>query len=57
VNWIIKYIRYNNNKNPKDMGKYEIEKYLSHLAIDLNVAKSTQDQAFNALHITGKTID
>ena len=49
TNWIIKYVKYNNKKHPRNMGKHEIEKYLSHLAIDLNVAKSTQDQAFNAL--------
>jgi integron integrase len=31
------------------MGKQEIEEFLSHLAIKLNVSKSTQNQAFNAL--------
>ena len=34
------------------MGKFEIEKYLYHLAIDLNVAKSTQDQAFKDVSTT-----
>ena len=31
------------------MGKQEIESFLTHLAVDLNVAASTQNQAFNAL--------
>ena len=31
------------------MGVPEIEAFLSHLAVDLNVASSTQNQAFNAL--------
>ncbi len=31
------------------MGKVEIEAYLTHLAVDKNVAASTQNQAFNAL--------
>ncbi len=31
------------------MGKHEIEAFLSHLAKNLNVASSTQNQAFNAM--------
>ena len=31
------------------MGKQEIESFLTHLALDLNVASSTQNQAFNAI--------
>jgi len=31
------------------MGKAEIETFLSHLAVDRNVAASTQNQAFNGL--------
>jgi len=48
--WILRYVRYYDGKHhPKDMGKVEIERFLSHLATDLNVAPSTQNQAFNAL--------
>ena len=44
------------------MGRQEIEAFLSHLAKDLNVASSTQNQAFNALlflykHILQKQLD
>ena len=49
VRWIKQYILFHNKRHPKDMGKEEIESYLSHLAVEKNVAASTQKQAFNAL--------
>lgn len=48
--WIIRYINYfNNEKHPRDMGKKEIDSFLSHLATERNVAASTQRQALNAI--------
>lgn len=48
--WIVRYIKFfNNQKHPKDMGKREIEVFLSHLATKENVAASTQRQALNAI--------
>jgi integron integrase len=49
VSWIRRFILYHNKKHPKDMGEPEVEAFLSHLAIDLKVASSTQNQALNAL--------
>jgi integron integrase len=49
VDWILRYIRFNDRKHPKDMGKAEIERFLSHLAINRDVAASTQNQALNAI--------
>ena len=49
INWIVKYVKFHNKKNPKTMGKLEIEQFLTYLAKECNVSKSTQDQAFNAL--------
>lgn len=49
VQWILRYIRFNNRRHPKDMGKLEIERFLSHLAINRNVSLATQNQAFNAI--------
>jgi len=49
VPWIKRYILFHNKRHPKDMGKQEIEEFLTHLAVDLRVASSTQNQAFNAL--------
>jgi len=47
--WIREFIFFHQKKHPKDMGKHEIEAYLSHLAVHRHVAASTQNQAFNAL--------
>ena len=49
ASWIKRYILFHNKRHPQEMGKREIEGFLSHLAIKLNVSKSTQNQAFNAL--------
>ncbi len=47
--WAKKYILFHNKKHPKDMGKIEIEQFLTHLAINNQVSPATQNQAFNAL--------
>lgn len=49
VGWIKRYIFFHNKKHPKDMGKVEIEAFLTHLAVERKVAPSSQNQAFNAL--------
>ena len=49
VKWILDYIRFNGTRHPQEMGKPEIERFLSHLAINRNVASSTQNQALNAI--------
>jgi len=49
VYWIKQFIYFHNKQHPKDMGKDEIERFLSHLAVVKDVAASTQNQAFNAL--------
>ena len=49
IHWIKQYIFFHNKKHPKDMGREEIEEYLTSLAIKNRVASSTQNQAFSAL--------
>ncbi len=49
VLWAKRYILYHKKRHPEDMCEPEIEEFLSHLAVDLNVSSSTQNQAFNAL--------
>lgn len=56
VEWILRFIRFNGKKHPRDMGKYEIERFLSHLAVNRNVAASTQNQAFNAIMFLYKRV-
>ena len=43
VEWIRRFILFHNKRHPREMGKAEIENFLSHLAIHRNVASSTQN--------------
>lgn len=49
VNWIRRFILFHNKRHPAQMGKLEIESFFSDLAVNGNVAASTQNQAFSAL--------
>ena len=49
VSWIKRFILFHDKRHPQDMGKPEIEAFLSHLVMKRNVASSTQNQAFNAI--------
>ncbi len=49
VSWIKRFILFHGKRHPQDMGKSEIEAFLSHLVMERNVASSTQNQAFNAI--------
>jgi integron integrase len=49
VDWIRRYILFHQKRHPLDMGKTEIEAFLTHLAVNRNVAASTQNQALSAL--------
>jgi len=43
VSWIKRYIIFHNMKHPRDMGRPEIEAFLTHLAVGLKVSASTQN--------------
>ena len=45
VDWIKRFILFHNKRHPKDMGRVEIQAFLTHLAVEGNVAASTQNQA------------
>lgn len=47
--WIRRFILFHDKKHPKQMGKPEVETFLTHLAVDRHVAASTQNQALNAV--------
>jgi integron integrase len=49
ISWIKRYIFFHHKKHPIEMGKEEIEAFLTHLAIDRKVSATTQNQAFNAI--------
>jgi integron integrase len=47
--WIKRFILFHGKRHPRDMGAFEVERFLSDLATARHVAASTQNQAFNAL--------
>jgi len=51
--WIVEFLRFHRTggewRHPTEMGKVEIEAFLTHLAIDRRVAAKTQNQAFSAI--------
>ena len=49
-NWIVRFLKYYHFKiHPREMGKKEIETYLSHLATRYAISASTQRQAMNSI--------
>ena len=49
VGWIRRYILFHGKRHPSEMGADQVAQFLSHLALENQVAASTQNQAFNAL--------
>lgn len=49
LNWTRRYILFHNKRHPREMGRAEVEAFLSHLAVSEHVAASTQNQALSAL--------
>ena len=54
VGWIQRYLRHHRDLpgdwvTPEVLGEAGVEAFLTHLAVDRNVAASTQNQALNAL--------
>lgn len=49
VDWIKRFILFHQKRHPSEMGKDEVEAFLTHLAVDKDVAASTQNQALSAL--------
>ena len=47
--WIRDFVRFSGMRHPRDMGKPEVECFLTHLAVDRRVSASTQNQALSAL--------
>jgi len=49
THWIKEFIRFNNTRHPRELGKEHLEKYLTHLAVERDVSASTQNQALSAI--------
>lgn len=49
LGWILRYIRYHGTRHPAELGEPEIVAYLTYLAAEKGVSRSTQMQALSAL--------
>jgi hypothetical protein len=49
VTWIKRYMLFHNKRHPHEMASADIAAFLTHVAVQQNVAASTQNQALNAL--------
>jgi integron integrase len=49
VQWVRRFILFHGKRHPLTMGGREVASFLTHLATDVRVAASTQNQALNAL--------
>ncbi|MBI4755047.1 MAG: integron integrase [Betaproteobacteria bacterium] len=49
VGWIKRFILFHGKRHPRDMGKVEVEAFLTSLAVERDVAAATQNQALSAI--------
>lgn len=54
--WCRRFILFHGTRHPADMGAAEINRFLTHLAVDGKVSASTQNQAFSALLFLYKVV-
>lgn len=47
--WVRRFIRFHGRRHPREMDLVELREFLTHLARDLNVSASTQNQALAAI--------
>ena len=48
IDWIKRFILFHGKRHPAEMGEEEVARFLTHLARDMNVAASTQNQHVKA---------
>jgi integron integrase len=56
VQWIKRFIIFHKKRHPIEMGKLEVEEFLTWLAVKRQVAPSTQNQALQAILFLYKTV-
>ena len=49
LDWVRRFIVFNGKRHPRTLGAPEVAAFLTHLAVDRNVAPSTQNQAKSAI--------
>lgn len=56
VAWIRRFVLFHDKRHPAQMGEPEVARFLTHLAVDEQVAPATQNQALNALVFLYKAV-
>src|SRR5687767_13491930 len=49
IDWITRYVRFHKTRHPRELGSADITAFLTHLAVECDVAAATQNQARSAL--------
>ncbi len=49
LHWMQRYVKFHGRKHPRELGSAAVETFLTHLALEVKVAASTQNQALQAL--------
>ncbi len=49
IDWITRYVRFHETRHPRELGSADITAFLTHLAVECDVAAATQNQARSAL--------
>jgi integron integrase len=49
LGWITRYILFHQKRHPREMGRTEVTRFLTHLAVHDNVAAATQNQALSSI--------
>jgi site-specific recombinase XerD len=47
--WLRRFLQFHRPRHPREMGSEDVNAFLTHLAVELHVSASTQNQALSAL--------
>lgn len=56
IHWVRRFIRFHGLRHPRELGKREVESFLTHLAVDRHVSPSTQNLALNGILFLYKNV-
>ena len=62
LQWVRRFILFHGKRHPENRGEPEVAAFLTHLAVERNVAAATQNQALSAIvflysHVLGHELD
>jgi integron integrase len=49
LQWMRRFVKFHGRRDPRELGPNHVEAFLTHLAVEVNVGSSTQNQALQAL--------